>query len=325
MEASTEKDHIALRFLANEGFLPLDLSDHEGMVDTFSDLFLSTSAFFSLPEDNAQKVECLAKDGPAASEEGYSRIPEEKSILTIKTSNRCPEILRAEASQAWDLTGTFMESILEAIASILGLDSSVFSPFVKPCKSLPQAERTPTLLRMFRYDRPEGPDEKVNAERHKDLGLLSLVVGHSPGLQARSPTTDRWVAVEEDNCLPPGLRSRSKGLTATLLVGETLSFLTRDKYKAGVHGVVTAPKANDPYRYSIVFALRPAVAPMFTKDFESPRVGQFPPNQQANGESSTELFKRIRTSHWNVNIKPEIRERQKDKQRRKQLALDGQG
>jgi len=174
---------------------------------------------------------------------------------------------------------------------------------------------------MFRYDRPLGPDEKVNAESHKDLGLLSLVVGHSPGLQIRSATTNQWVAVEEDACLPPGVRTRSNGLTATLLSGMTLSYLTRNQYKAGVHGVVCAPKKDDPYRFSIVFALRPAVAPVFTDRFESITVGHFSPHEQVHGESSAGIFKQIKTKCWNINVKPEIREKQKEEQRKKRLAL----
>lgn len=54
-------------------------------------------------------------------------------------------------------------------------------------------ENVASFLRMFQYERPEAntnaeksetvqPESKVVVESHKDLGLLSLVVGRTPGL-----------------------------------------------------------------------------------------------------------------------------------------------
>ncbi len=292
------------------------------MVEVYTALFAQSSGFFSLPEESSQKTSVKAISGPAASEEGYSNITDEKSILTIKTSSHCPVILQEEVKTAWKLTGTLLSKILESIAYTLDLEPDVFSTFADPCVSLPQHTHTPTLLRMFRYDRPPGPEAKVNAERHKDLGLLSLVVGHSPGLQVLEAVSGMWVPIEGDQALPAASKARSGGLTATLLVGETLGFLTRGRYKPGVHGVVCASMEAEMHRYSIVFALRPAVAPIFTQRFESEIVGKFEPEEQADGESSFELFERIRKSHWNVNITPEIREMQREAQRQRKLASD---
>lgn len=287
MTDSQDADTRSLHFLATEGYLPLALADHPGMVDAYKSLFDQSSKFFALPEDSPQKTTYQAVSGPAASEEGYSRIPDEKCIMTIKWAGHCPEMLHEKAKAAWDLSGDFLHNITHAIARTLDLEPNVFDTLVKPCTVLPQDKKRPSLLRMFRYDRPEGPNPIVNAERHKDLGLLSLVVGHSPGLHVLSSSSGSWLPIEDDICLPPNTKSRSGGLTATLLVGQTLAFLTREQYKAGVHGVVCAPpgleNGNDPFRYSIVYTLRPAVAPVFTKHFESKIVGQFPEEQKRKG------------------------------------------
>ena len=332
MDVPQDADTRSLHFLAAEGYLPLAIVDHPGMVDAYKSLFDQACQFFALSEDSPQKTAYQAVSGPAASEEGYSKIPNEKSIMTVKWGGHCPEMLHDNAKTAWDLSGEFLNNIIQAIAQTLDLRSDVFETLVQPCTVLPEDKKRPSLLRMFRYDRPSGPDPIVNAERHKDLGLLSLVVGHSPGLHVLSPSSGSWLPIEEDICLPPGTKTRSKGLTATLLVGETLAYLTRGQYRAGVHGVVCTPpglgNGNDSFRYSIVYTLRPAVAPVYTRNFESEIVGRFLEEERAEGVSSVELFGRIKKTHYNVNVGPEIREKQKLAQQKgkgEEVAHTGQG
>ncbi|KAM0801219.1 hypothetical protein BDR22DRAFT_962394 [Usnea florida] len=311
-------DDHALHFLASEGYLPLALSDHPGLVPAYTNLFSQTNKFFNLPATSLEKTAHAAASGAAASEEGFSCIPAEKSIMTVKTAHNCPATLQPALQTAWSLTGTFLADILTAIAHTLDLSPTVFAPFITPCLTLPPETPTPTLVRMFRYDRPPGPAPKVNAEKHKDLGMLSLVVGHSPGLQALDTNTGTWVSVEDERNLPPGARARSGGLTATLLTGETLAFLSRGMYKAGVHRVVCDPPAaaegeegGDAYRFSIVFTLRAAAAPLFTGEFESGVTGRFGVGERVEGESSGVLFERIMRSHWNVNAAPSVRDEQR--------------
>ncbi|MCJ1275045.1 hypothetical protein MMC21_002845 [Puttea exsequens] len=317
-----DADKRALHFLASEGYLPLALDDHPGFVEAFTALFARSTEFFNLPDDSPQKTAFQAVSGPAASEEGYSKIPGEKCILTTRISNRCPEILHDDLKKAWDLTGAFMQRTISAIAVALNLDKDVFEPFVTPCATLTPT-KTPTQLRMFRYDRPTGTEPTVNAEKHKDLGLLSLVIGHSPGLQVFDAANNAWVPIESDDVLPPGSRIRSGGLTATLLGGETLAFLTRGQYKAGVHRVVCDPVSvsGERYRYSIVYPLRPAVAPLFTEKFESDITGKFSAEERFEGQSSGRLFDTIMRTHWNINAAREVREKQRqDQSRRKEEA-----
>ena len=329
MAPSEPSDDQALHFLATQGWLPLILGDQPGFVEAYQALQSTVTRFFDLPEDSVLKTSHQAVSGAQASEEGYFQIPGEKSILTIKSSGHCPEFLIEDAKLAWDLSGNFMAKIMKAIALSLDLAPNVFAPFVSPCKSFPSTERTPTLLRMFRYERPLCSDPKISAEAHKDLGLLSLVVGHSPGLHVRNTATGLWVPVEEDAVVPPGTKSRSGGLTATLLGGETLAFLTRGHYKAGVHSVVCdLPSSNlnyDLYRYSIVFTLRAADAPIYTRDFESEIVGYFGKDEMLEGKNSKDVFVEIMKAHYNVNATPAIREEQKNNQKERARQMHGQG
>ena len=311
----TETDAQGLCFLASEGYLPLLLAVQDGMVEAYSELFSAAQKFFNLPEDSPQKVAFQAASGSAASEEGYSDLPGEKSIMTIKTLYHCPQVLQKHAQAAWNLTGVFLDEVTKKIALSLGLQPDVFAPFVWPCCVLPPEKRTPTLLRMFRYIRPQGEEPTVNAERHKDIGLLSLVIGHSPGLEVMDPMDGAWNAIESEDFVPQEAKAQSGGLTATLLTGQTLSLLTRGQYRAGVHRVLCAPSKETPYRFSIVFTLRPAEAPVFTKLFESEAVGRFTPNEQMNGQSSTVLLQRISSSVWNVNVAKDVREEQQKRLR----------
>ena len=324
MAGMEDSDGQALRFLASEGYLPLLLANHDGMVEAFSNLFNSARQFFDFPENSPQKTTFQAASGSAASEEGYSDLPGEKSIMTIKTLRRCPKILQQHAETAWNLTGALLAEVTRQIASSLDLQPDVFAPFVEPCCVLPLEKRTPTLLRMFRYLRPQGEEPTINAERHKDIGLLSLVIGHSPGLEVLNPTTGTWEAIESDGFVPDDAKVRSRGLTATLLTGETMSLLTRGKYNAGIHRVLCAPLKDNPYRFSIVFTLRPAVASVYTKLFESEAVGHFAPEEQMDGMSSAVLFQRIRSSHWNVNVVKDLREEQQKRLRAKAEAASNQ-
>ncbi|KAJ6586651.1 hypothetical protein B0H10DRAFT_1961669 [Mycena sp. CBHHK59/15] len=166
------------------------------------------------------------------------------------------------------------------------------------------------------------PNYTTTAEGHKDLGIITLVVGQSPGLDARDLVTGQWISVEDT----PHSATGAPRLTATLLAGQTLSYLTRGLYASGVHRVSVLPSTTpeDKYRYSLVFALRPSpTSTIETSKFEtSPLIGKFPParlsaeennypNCSMYGQPATELFKCITQQHWNVNIAPEIREEQK--------------
>lgn len=315
MASNHVSDDEALQFLAAQGYLPLQLADHDGLVDAYSALFQASAAYFNLPETSVEKTSFRAPSGVKASEQGYSDIVGEKSMLTVRTHETCPAMLYEQLSLTWNLTGAFLDSTCKSIADTLQLDPHVFTPFIEPCCDLPRGKRTPTMLRLFRYNRPVGEEAVVAAEEHKDLGILSLVVGNSPGLQVFDTAANVWVPIEEDTVVPKDAKIKSGGMTATLLCGETMAFLTRDRYKAGVHRVLCAPAKDNPYRYSIVFALRPAAAPVFTKNFESAVVGIFPPDQRLDGQSAALIVQQMIATRWNVNVAKDIREEQQEKLR----------
>lgn len=313
MPSNHVSDHEALQFLASQGYLPLQLADHDGLVDAYSALFQSSAAYFNLPDTSLEKTSFRAPSGVKASEQGYSDIVGEKSILTVKSHEMCPAMLHEQLNLTWNLTGAFLESICKLIANTLQLDPDVFTPFIEPCCKLPQGKGTPTMLRLFRYNRPVGEEAVVAAEQHEDLGILSLVVGNSPGLQVLNTAANVWVPIEEDTVVPKDAKIRSGGMTATLLCGETMAFLTRNGYKGGVHRVLCAPAKDNPYRFSIVFALRPAAAPIFTKNFESAVVGEFSPDQRLDGQSAALFMQQMIATHWNVNVAKDVREEQQGK------------
>ncbi|KAJ7162854.1 hypothetical protein C8R46DRAFT_903213 [Mycena filopes] len=314
----------SLAVLASQGWLSVPLPpDLESL---YAELFAQSASFFELPPDAPAKVDYAAPTGKAASDEGFSDIPGEKQLITLRRLSGTPPPLRKSATEAWDATGQVFLRAMHDIADSLELeDQGIFDAMAAEAQGFSPRTRASSLLRLFRYNRPTdgGAKKKVVAEAHKDLGLLTLVVGHSPGLDARDPVSGRWVSVEDTPV--GGTRQR---LTATLLAGQTLTYLTRGLYASGAHRVSVLPPSSpsDQFRFSLVFALRPAPdalisTPLFAA---SPLIGKFPearlsaeannyPECSMYGQSAGELFRCIAQKHWNVNIAPEIREEQKRK------------
>ncbi|KAJ6527081.1 hypothetical protein B0H19DRAFT_1196403 [Mycena capillaripes] len=312
----------SLSILASQGWLSVPLPPD--LESQYTSLFAESASFFDLPPDAPEKVDFAAPTGKDASDEGYSDIPGEKQLITLRRVSGTPPPLRKAATAAWDATGQLFLRTMRDIAESLELDDlQVFDDMSSDAQGFSQSARASSLLRLFRYDRPAaGGGKKVVAEAHKDLGLLTLVVGRSPGLDARD-VSGRWVSVEDT---PTG--AGAPRLTATLLAGQTLSYLTRGLYASGAHRVSVLPPArpDDAHRFSLVFALRPAPkAPIETAKFEkSALIGAFPrarlsaeannfPECSMYGQPASELFRCIAQKHWNVNIAPEVREEQKKK------------
>ncbi|KAJ7149266.1 hypothetical protein C8R43DRAFT_1007596 [Mycena crocata] len=310
----------SLPILASCGYLAIPLPPD--LEPIYANLFAESATFFDLPSDAQAKTAHAAPTGKSASDEGFSDIVGEKQLITIRRVSGTPSQLCPAAKEAWNTTGELFFDTIHAIAESLELpDLGIFDPMSAEAHGLPTSTRASSLLRLFRYNRPEGGGgKKVVAEAHKDLGLLTLVVGQSPGLDARDPATGKWVSVED---APPGTPGR---LTATLLAGQSLTYLTRGLYASGVHRVSVLPPSlpDDKYRFSLVFALRPAPAALIDTDefAKSPLIGPFPPaplslaannfpNCSMHKKPAADLFQCIANQHWNVNIAPEEREKQK--------------
>ncbi len=269
-------------------------------------LFAASQAFFAQPtQEKAQWKHKLR------SEEGWSSIPGEKEFITLRTLEYCPEILRGPAKRYWDLMGKHLEDTLGRIATSLDIPephdaNKGLKQFVGPCGTMQEtdSQKTATMLRLFRY---EGWEAKEVAEAHADLGVLSAVVGDVPGLEVWDGKN--WFEVEKE--------VEKSGMSgATLLVGRQLETLSNGRYPAGGHRVVSYgdPKGREDgekrYRFSIVFVLR-AYGPTVinSDDLETDVTGKWP--KPMHGVTAGELYANIRSSHFNVNIGIEEREKQK--------------
>lgn len=279
----------------------------------YVDLLSAAQAFFAQPAE--EKLRWKHKLG---SEEGWSSIPGEKEFITLRTLDYCPEMLHTPAKRYWDLMGGYLEDSLGRIAVSLNINephdaTKGLKKFVGPCGTMQQSDqqKTATMLRLFRY---EGWEAKEVAEAHADLGLLSAVVGNVPGLEVWDGAN--WFDVEREVA-----RNGSSG--ATLLVGRQLETLTNGRFPAGGHRVVSygsksgRRNGEESYRYSIVFVLRaygPAI--IDARELQTDITGKWP--DRLEGLTAGELYANIRSTHFNINIGIEEREKQR------QIAMNAQ-
>ncbi|KZT34822.1 hypothetical protein SISSUDRAFT_1036015 [Sistotremastrum suecicum HHB10207 ss-3] len=328
----------------------------DALHDACENLFYHAAKFFA--EDTAYKKQFALPTNTEyqASEEGWSEVPTEKQLLTLRTyespyTPREPESeIREAARDAWKEAGWWMHSVVrDVVEPALGLPEGVFDELILPCVEMPASESVASLLRMFRYERPPpGADEDrgVVSETHKDLGLMSLVIGHSPGLEVWNPDTDSWFSVE-DRGQSPGDRQDDSvmgAMTATLVIGQTLQALTNGRFVACRHRVRLHPSILPPasatssaeasssaadelasmfspnHRYSLVFTLRAHLpTPLYPQLYSTPVTGQvrFPDRIKTAGD----LYKHISGMSWNVNINVEERRKQEE-QIKKRKTLD---
>jgi hypothetical protein len=305
--------------------------EYPDLWNTIESLFTASKSFFALPQ--TEKDRYLTKDG---SEEGYSSIKGEKEFITLRRNGEehCPQILRNQAEGAWESIFKVLHETLLGIELNLKLPATSLTRFSEPCLHFDNEKRA-TMLRLFRYENNEA---KTVAEPHMDLGLLSLVIGDTPGLEVLDDANDGsepwWHPIEQNF---------EKGM-ATVMGGRQLQYLTRDRYKPGAHRVfsygkntplipedlsklqlsrterlkkrlsLTGPKktTKERYRYSIVFVLRAHEdVEVDYRLLESPGFTFDPKDMTA--KTAGELFARIRKAHYNVNIGHEQREEQKRK------------
>ncbi|KAF8589758.1 Clavaminate synthase-like protein [Ramaria rubella] len=307
--------------LSTKGFTTFPIEQRRPLHDAATALFSVSRAFFSQPQSDKSQFQ-IHKANSEGSEEGWSRVVGEKELITLRRGgNTCPPSVENEGRKLWAECGMLMQEMTRGVEQSLGMPPGVFDDVVIPECTMPLdgADRPETLLRMFRYERrsraddqAESHDEEASgkgrlvAEPHRDLGLLSLVIGASPGLEVFDTVTKKWIPIEE----PP---HAAPGLTATLLVGHTLTRLTNGRYVAGRHRVFVPSVSTDdesPFRYSLVFALRPyAKAVLSTTALTTPITGTF--RRPMEGLRARELFVTLARSHWNINTGHEKRDAQK--------------
>lgn len=284
--------------------------------NAYEELFAASQEFFNLPDNEKEKWKHRL-----GSEEGWSKIPGEKEFITLRTLSYTPDILKVPAKRYWDLMASYLSTCLGRIGASVGLEDGEdegFRRYVGPCKVMGQAEeeKTSTMLRLFRY---EGWDEKVVAEPHADLGLLSCVVGDVPGLEVWDGRN--WFDVERRYGRP----------CATLLAGRQLERLSNRRYAAGGHRVVSYGRSSQSsekrYRYSIVFVLRAHEEIVVDTDIlTTPITGEFLGGDRKKGVLGKDWYAEIRGAHFNINTGVEERDKQKRKiEARKKNAALGSG
>ncbi|RMZ86564.1 hypothetical protein DV736_g6205, partial [Chaetothyriales sp. CBS 134916] len=284
-----QKDVI---LLVQQGFLFLPLSD--SLVSSIHKLFQYLESFYQQAIEN-KKTMYPAKLG---TEFGFYHVENEKEYVTLRcrSGDGGDAMLEDLGAEVWRQSGILLHRILCDIARESGLASSIWDQILDGTLSLPANESamTGTLLRMFKYYPGQGV-----AERHTDLGLLTLCVGTQPGLQ----------------CLKCDGEQQPYWVDATgpvVLVGQTLRALGNGQIRPGVHQVVPNPEG----RLSIVYTLRHSSRHQI--DLE--RFG---------GEGSvdpTKLWESLKLGFVNINARKDVRAKmRKELTEKRQAYLAGQG
>jgi isopenicillin N synthase-like dioxygenase len=335
------------QILYSQGFARVSLPPDHALLKAATALFSTSRAFFNQTSEEKQQfhrsnlLPDSSADGSNSRKQSYGhgwfRVEGEKEMLTVRcTRQLCPPEVTEDARNLWQECGNFMQAMVHAIEASLGLDSGAFDNVVREECLLPANEIHETLLRMFRYERASDP--RIVSEKHRDIGILSLVIGSSPGLEVWDSTITRkdpltgiaregsWVPIEEDG-------NKVGGPTLTFLVGETLTTLSNDLYKPGIHRVSVPPAdpscstGDAKYRYSIVFALRPhRQGVIHTPSLTTAITGPFKwPRMDENGVIPTvkavDLFNEIANRRWSVNDSVERREAAKTIRFEKERAM----
>lgn len=308
------------RLLHDQGWTPLTFPDGNEVRASFDDLFQASNTFFNLPAEAKEKY----SNEKLGSEEGWSKIPGEKEMITLRTLASTPPELREAAERCWNLANTYLNEMLGLVAESLDLPPEKLQQFSTPQLRLPESERHAAMLRLFRY---EVHEDKVVAEPHNDLGLLSMVISDTPGLEVWDRGPNRWVDIERITGKP------------VLLCGRQIQRLSNDVYPPGGHLVrsygpdawcekpnpqaikgVSSPK----YRHSIVIILRAHWPIIINTDELTTKVtGQF--TEPVRGVTTKDFFMRIKGQHYNINTGVAAREQQKrDIEDRKRREMGGQ-
>ena len=271
--------------LATNGWIPFQLPKH--LEDRLSELSQLSNDFFHLTADTKSRLYPQAQ----GTEMGYYPVENEKEYVTLRCKVHDGSALENIAARVWSETTALMRRMLSDLARELELPLDIWDLLLDGCLTLPdrQQEMTPTLLRLFQYYPKSG-----FAARHTDLGLLTLCVGSGRGLQVLRNDFDEKSWVDADG--------------PTILAGEVLRILSVNRIRAGQHRVVQNPDG----RSSVVFALRPSLKHQI--DLDQFGIG--------GSISSEELWGLIHSGKLNINATKEIRDRQRENMKAKQLNSD---
>jgi isopenicillin N synthase-like dioxygenase len=138
-------------------------------------------------------------------------------------------------------------TILRQLDSHLGLDecSKLMHFHQEEVESL-------TTLSMFRYPKQESLESGVGHNKHTDIGTLTFLLCEQWGLQvlSKDPVGWRFVAPKLGH--------------AAINVGDTLRFLSGNRFRSVVHRVIPTGGMQQEDRYSIAYFLRAGNDSQFT-------------------------------------------------------------
>ena len=262
--------------LATQGHLLLPLSPE--LTAAYENLFRVASDFFAHPD--ATKSTLYPNSGTV--ELGYTRVVNEKEYLTLGNASHPETDLERLATHVWHDTGALLQRVMADLARGLALPepSQIWDPLLDGCLDLPnsKADATPTILRIFQY----APNSGL-AEKHTDIGLLTLCVTQGSGLQVLTREAAEWVWRDVQG--------------PTLLIGTALRTLVGNRMRAGVHQVVANPQG----RRSAIFALRPSLRHQCD-------LGRFGGGVKLGVQK---FWEEIKSNRYNINAPKDMRDLQK--------------
>ena len=153
-------DSFGAASLQHNGWATVDLDEpaKDPLAAAFEAIFEASKAFFDLPLETKQTYAHPSK----GSEEGWSRVPGEKELLTLRCEETTPPALLEPARVCWQLCGELLSEMLGGLAESLNLPHEALTVYSEPCTKF-GPDRVATILRLFRY---EGTDEpRIVSER----------------------------------------------------------------------------------------------------------------------------------------------------------------
>ncbi|KAK2878177.1 hypothetical protein FQN49_001080 [Arthroderma sp. PD_2] len=236
-----------------QGFFYLDLSCDEAFLQDWRAVLAFMDQYFHLDLD------AKMKDDRKSDTHGYEPVATSTGALnslpdyyeSLKEASR-DELLGKKSALAPDIRDNhalflrfcstahevFM-TILAQLDDLLGLgDQSKLVSFHR------EDRESLTTLSMFRYPKQDSLDMGVGHNKHTDIGTLTFLLCQQWGLQvlSRDPVGWRYVAPKPNH--------------AVINVGDTLRFLSGNRFRSAVHRVIPTRGLQHEDRYSIAYFLR---------------------------------------------------------------------
>ncbi|KAL4790187.1 putative 2OG-Fe(II) oxygenase family oxidoreductase [Aspergillus venezuelensis] len=250
---AAESDRL-LAACENQGFFYLDITSDASFLQDHQSVLRFADKYFH------QDIEQKMKDDRQSDTHGYE--PVATSAGAVNALPDYYESLKAskdELLNAQDRLAPAIQSEKPLFLRFTGTAQEVVTTILaRLSKYLPEKERSNVLdfhrpeleslttLSMFRYPKQDTLDLGVGHNKHTDLGTLTFLLCEQWGLQVLSKDPAGWRWVEPR----PG--------HVVINVGDTLRFLSGNRFRSAVHKVIPTQGLQHEDRYSIAWFLRAA-------------------------------------------------------------------